>query len=215
MPKKHPLRSPNTSGWDDDAFWAQHFGQMAPYLSGRAALSTMRRDTELGALLERDADRILNIATAALAGAELRHYADLDEERLRELIAAHVGAVTRACATYRIEPILNYVERLTAERFASRFDLHEIQTAFNVVAGALWRAVLAGSGPETRSRALAIISTVTGIAKDALACRYLALASKRPPRVWDSRRLFQGTQESLADVWAETDGPAGSRGEEM
>ena len=91
------------------------------------------------------------------------------------------------------------------ERFAAGFDVSEVQHAFNVLESAMWRQVVPAEAPEDLAESVGLLSTVFGIAKDALARRYVTLASKHHVSSLDLSALFAGTN-SLAGATEQIDG---------
>ena len=144
-------------------------------------------------LLEQRKADILSQATAALARARLAHYDEaelgLNEARLQALYDLMVHCISERDLT----AMIRYAENLAQERFKAGFDLREVQTAFNVLEEVTWRQVIQDCPPSQLAEALGLISTVHGAGKDALAVRYIALASKTKPTSLNLAALFKGT----------------------
>jgi hypothetical protein len=85
-----------------------------------------------------------------------------------------------------------HADVVARERFEAGYDLSEVLTAFNVLEEAIWTRVLAELPPSEYAEALGLISTVLGTGKDALACRYVTLASKVKATSLDLQSLFTG-----------------------
>ena len=90
-------------------------------------------------------------------------------------------------------PMVNYAENLAKERFASGFDLQEVQVAFNVLEESLWKQLIKACPPAELAKALGLVSTVQGAGKDALAREYVALASQINLPSINLEALFNGT----------------------
>jgi hypothetical protein len=61
----------------------------------------------------------------------------------------------------------------------------------NVLEETLWRRILKKLPPDEFARALGLVSTVFGAGKDALARRYVSLASKAKAPSLDLQKLFK------------------------
>jgi hypothetical protein len=145
-------------------------------------------------LLADDRDEILDEAEAAIRRSGLKHYAADGAGRTRERLERLYELATQAIATRRISGLIRYAERIAAERFAAGFGLFEVQTAFNVVEEAIWRRVLERIPADHLAEALGIVSTVLGLGKDALARRYVSLASRSEVPSLDLSAMFRGTE---------------------
>ena len=67
---------------------------------------------------------------------------------------------------------------MAAARFSAGFDLSEVQTAFNLLEEATWSHAMDGLPTEDFGPAIALIGTVFGAGKDALARAYVANAAR-------------------------------------
>jgi hypothetical protein len=85
-----------------------------------------------------------------------------------------------------------YARELARERFYGGFDLSEVQTAVNALEEVVWKAVMRDVHPDQVGDALARVSTILGMAKDALAREYASLAGETGSRAVDCRVLFRG-----------------------
>lgn len=77
---------------------------------------------------------------------------------------------------------------MARERFNARFDIFEVQTAFNSLEREMWRRLAAGVPEE----AIGVLSTVLGAGKDVLGCTYVSLAVNRRVPSLDLSALFRG-----------------------
>jgi hypothetical protein len=87
-----------------------------------------------------------------------------------------------------------HTDSIARERFASGFDLWEVQTAFNVLEEAIWVHILKELPPTEYAEALGLVSTVLGTGKDTLARRYVSLASKTKASTLNLQSLFTGME---------------------
>ena len=69
-----------------------------------------------------------------------------------------------------------------------------MQTAFNTLEEAMWTRVIAAVPPADLAEAIGLLSTILGFGKDALARRYVSLASQRHVPTLDLTAMFAGTE---------------------
>lgn len=86
-----------------------------------------------------------------------------------------------------------YCEDIAQRRFEAGFGISEVQVAFNTLEEAMWKRVVAAAQPEDLAESIGLLSTVLGFGKDALARRYLSLASRRHVPTLDLSAMFAGT----------------------
>jgi hypothetical protein len=91
-------------------------------------------------------------------------------------------------------PMLDHAREVARERFQDRFDLQEVQTAFNVLEEVIWRWITARLEPPDYPEAFGLASTVLGAGKQALGVEYVSLASHQGGvQSLDLSALFKGT----------------------
>lgn len=144
-------------------------------------------------LLNEQETLILDNAVEALARSQLRHYAvaggDWNRQRLQNLYD-----FTRKCVRERtLVPLVEHMELIAQERFEAGFDIHEVQTAVNVLEESIWQQINHTLPPSAYAEAFGLISTVLGAAKDSLAQSYVTLASHTKAPSLNLNALFQGT----------------------
>ncbi|MGE5690403.1 MAG: hypothetical protein ACM33B_07580 [Pseudomonadota bacterium] len=144
------------------------------------------------AFLARERGTIVDAAEAALARVTTRHYGAEGREEVRRRLELLFDRVATAVADRDLEPVVDYARAVAEDRFAAGYDLSEVQTAFNVLEEATWLRVFAELPPDAYAEALGLVSTVLGAAKDALAQRYVSLASDAHAPALDLRALFAG-----------------------
>ena len=99
------------------------------------------------------------------------------------------------CLTARsLAPISQYGEDVARERFGAGFDIAEVQTGFNVLEEAIWHVVIARLPADDLAEATALVGTVLGAGKDALARTWVSLAARRHVTSLDVTALFEGTR---------------------
>jgi hypothetical protein len=136
---------------------------------------------------------IIEAALERLVEARAPHYASAETGDARLRLGRLYDGVVDALATRDVSSLLDYVRGLADERYAAGYDLGELQTAFNVLEEAIWRHLLAGVPSPSCGEALGAVSTVLGMAKDALARRYVELAAHGRAPALDVGALFAGT----------------------
>lgn len=144
-------------------------------------------------LLTRHREEILVEAETGLRRAHTRHYESAGHEAVRERLESLYGYLVGALERRDLGPILAYAEQIAEERFNAGYDLAEVQTAFNALEEAAWSRVFAELEPSQFAESLGLVSTVLGTAKDALARRYVSLATNAHAPSLDLEALFAGT----------------------
>lgn len=143
-------------------------------------------------LLAQHRAEVLDEAMAGLSRSHPAHYERSGEEFTRERLAELFDIVVTALRDRQLEPVARYGEAVAEQRFETGFGIAEVQTAFNVMEEAIWRRVVAAVRPDELAEALGLVGTVLGFAKDALARRYVSLASERHVPSLDLTTLFTG-----------------------
>ena len=144
-------------------------------------------------MLHQQETLIIDEAADALNRSHLKHYtaagAAWNRERLADLFR-----LTRDCVAGRdLIPLLTYMEQIAQERFAAGFDIHEVQTAVNVLEESIWRHISQTLPPADLAEAFGLVGTVLGAGKDALARAYVSLASQSKAPSLNLSALFAGT----------------------
>ena len=91
-----------------------------------------------------------------------------------------------------LSPVVGFADRVAEDRFVGGFDVSEVQIAFNALEAALWRRVVADCDTDDLAYSIGLVSTVFGQAKDAMARRYVSLATRRRVPSLDLSVLFRG-----------------------
>ena len=148
----------------------------------------------LNELLHERMGAIIENASEAMARAHLRNYEKSGTEHTHQRLKALLVLTTRAVKERNLGPMVAHADSIARERFASGFDLWEVQTAFNVLEEAIWTHILKELPPTEYAEALGLISTVLGTGKDTLARRYVSLASKTKASSLNLQSLFTGME---------------------
>ena len=141
-------------------------------------------------LLAGQRSEVLDEAYAGLAALHTAHYERSGEQFTRERLAELFDVVLVALGERQLTGIGEYAERVAEQRFAAGFGIAEVQSAFNVLEQAIWRRVVADVAPEDLAEAIGLVGTILGHGKDALARRYVSLASQRHVPSLDLTALF-------------------------
>lgn len=136
---------------------------------------------------------ILDEAADALQRSHVRHYESSGPDWTRERLAELMRSAVASLRERTLQPITQHAEAVAEQRFTAGFDIFEVQTGFNVLEEAMWRHVVATTPPDQLACAIGLLGTVLGAGKDALARRYVSLASHKHVPSLDLRALFGGT----------------------
>jgi hypothetical protein len=138
---------------------------------------------DLPQLLQETADALVDEAAAQIHQARLEHYEAEGVPLARERLSVLLKLTLECLETRRTEPIMEWATRIGRERFATGYDLGEVQTAINVLEEVLWKRILSSLGPEDLAYALGLVNALLGMAKDTVARTYVSLATQReaPP----------------------------------
>ena len=145
-------------------------------------------------LLLRERSDVLDEAFAALKRSHHAHYEEAGDAFTRERLAELFDLVVTALHDRELAPVGAYCEEIASRRFSAGFDITEVQTAFNTLEEAMWRRVAADVPPADLAEAIGLLSTILGFGKDALARRYVSLATQRHVPSLDLSALFDGTE---------------------
>ncbi|HXQ62813.1 MAG TPA: hypothetical protein VN796_10805 [Acidimicrobiales bacterium] len=137
-------------------------------------------------------DDVLQQASDSLERTHLPHYEASGTEESRRRLNDLFDLVL-VCLTKRdLDPITHYAHRVAEERFGAGFGIAEVQTAFNVLEEAIWRAVIARLPAQELLESAGLIGTVLGAGKDALARTWVASATSTHVPSLDLTALFEG-----------------------
>lgn len=149
---------------------------------------------EIVRLLQESSDEILASASESVERSHLRNYERAGKDQVHQRLKALYVLTSRAVKERNLGPMIAYAETIAQERFAAGFDLSEVQTAFNVLEEAIWTRIVKSVPPAEYGEALGLVGTVLGAGKDALARKYVTLASKTRAGSLNLQSLFSGTE---------------------
>ena len=128
-------------------------------------------------LLYNKPDHILLDSTDNLVRADLPHYKKLNAEKIRLRLMKLFQALVRSVEVNSCEEMVKFMEKVSDERFASGFELNEVQTAVNILEESLWRMISKFVDSDKQVSAIKQVTCILTKAKDELADEY-ALLSK-------------------------------------
>ena len=144
-------------------------------------------------LLQDHMNEIVTETTEAMLRARAKHYEEAGREHVHQRLKALYVLTVRGVKERNLGPMVAHVESIAHERFASGYDLWEVQTAFNLLEEAIWKRILKQLPASEYAEALGLVSTVLGVGKDTLARRYVSLATKAKAPSLNMQSLFNGT----------------------
>lgn len=129
-------------------------------------------------LLESGRERVVDRALQATLALRHSHYEAAGRIETRSRLERLYDAAAIAATQRKLGPVVEYAQRLAEERYATGHTLPELQAAFNALEEALWEELVADLPPEGVAGALSLVSSIFGVAKDTLACAYVAEATR-------------------------------------
>jgi hypothetical protein len=148
---------------------------------------------DLTVILTDTESQIVDEAQATLQRSHAQHYEAAGDEFTREKLADLFNLVVEAIHDRDLAAMGTYCDQIAVARFNAGFDVSEVQAAFNALEVAMWRRIVSTEPEADLAEAIGLLSTVLGFGKDALARKYVSLASKRHVPSLDMSALFEGT----------------------
>jgi hypothetical protein len=143
-------------------------------------------------VLTQEKGAILDSSVEAVERSNLRHYTDAGNETVRGYLETLFDLTTSCIDARNLVPMIEHADRIAHHRFEAGFDIHEVQTAFNVLEETIWAHVIEAIAPRDLAQAIGLVSTVLGAGRDTLARTYVELASKQHVQSLDLSALFRG-----------------------
>jgi hypothetical protein len=137
---------------------------------------------------------IVDDALTALQQQQLTHYESAGHLFTRQRLQNLYELVVKAIRDRDVSGVVSFTDQVAQERFTSGFDVSEVQAAFNSLENQMWHRIVSTQSPDDLAEAIGLLSTVFGLAKDALARAYVSLASHHHVTSLDLSALFSGTQ---------------------
>ncbi len=137
-------------------------------------------------------ERALIVDEAWRASMRLKNYQRDGEEATQQRLELLFDHVARAIRVRDLGELLDHSERIAKERFAARFDLSDVQTAFFMLEDAIARRALVRIAPEDLAEALGLVGTAIRRGMDAFVRAYISLANRARAPSLDLSDLFTG-----------------------
>ncbi len=144
-------------------------------------------------ILHEGKQEMLNEAVESVKRARLQHYEKAGPELIRQRLDVLLSLVIDAVLQRNLAPIIAHANAVATERFEAGVDLSEVQTAFNVLEEAIWMRILKKLPAAKQAEALGLVGTVLGSAKDALARKYVSMATQTHTPSLNLQALFLGS----------------------
>jgi hypothetical protein len=149
-----------------------------------------------GDLLRREREGVLDRAFAVTRHVRSRHDNGANSFELRELLEHVYDAVLVAVTCRNLGPAVEYAQQLAGERYDRGYGLAELQALFNALEESLWEQLLTDVPASDVPDALTLVSSIFGVAKDTLACAYVAAATQTRHGPLDLESLAAGAVSS-------------------
>jgi hypothetical protein len=133
---------------------------------------------EIIELLRKKESEIVDQATDAIIGSNLRHYENADPAQTRERVKVLCDLTLECLVRKSTMPMIKYADKIAQQRFVSGFSLREVQTAFNVLEESIWDQILKEMQPVEYENAVTIVSTPLRIGKESVARMYFSYISE-------------------------------------
>jgi len=101
-------------------------------------------------VLTNERENILDAAAIALERSNLPHYAQAGPTAARERLARLLALVLQSVDTRDLVPMIEHATHIAHERFDAGFDIHEVQSALNVLEEAIWPSSPSRSASSAR-----------------------------------------------------------------
>jgi hypothetical protein len=149
-------------------------------------------------LLEKNLDFVVEKSCTQICEVKLKGYAKSGSIMTKQKLTSLYKKVIECAKKKELIPMLHYTEKIAKERFASGYDLHEVQTAINSLEENIWQLIFKDIKPDKLAESLGLVSSILGAGKDNLARNYVALATKTKVSTINLQNLLSGS-ESIAD----------------
>lgn len=137
---------------------------------------------------------IVEDADSALARLGARHYESAGETEVHRRLELLFDHLADSLDHRDLAPMVTYADSVAEERFNAGYNLSEVQAAFNALEESIWTRATSALEPGQLARTLGLVSTILGCGKDALARRYVSLATRTHTPSLDLRALFRGSE---------------------
>lgn len=149
-------------------------------------------------LLEKNKEKVIEDSCRLINEVKLKGYTKEGSSITKQKLTNLYKKVIECANKKELIPMLNYTEKIAKERFASGYDLHEVQTAINALEENIWQIIFKNIKPDKLAESLGLVSSILGAGKDNLARNYVALATQTKASNINLQSLLSGS-ESIAD----------------
>lgn len=122
-------------------------------------------------------DLILLDSTDCLVRAHLEHYEAITPELIRSRLNRLLQALTKCVEINSTDGMIKYMNKVSDERFEVGYEVHEVQTAINILEECLWKKIQQHVDNDQQTAAMKQVTRILDTAKEELASEY-ALLSK-------------------------------------
>jgi hypothetical protein len=151
-----------------------------------------RRAMETEEFLTTNRTVIVDEAATAIERSGMRRYGGAGGAAVRGRLDALFARLLHSVQDRDLRPMAQYAGQIAEERFDGGYDISEVQRAFNALEESVWARALADRGDAHLATTLAVVSAALGAGKDALARRYVSLATEAHVPAVDVDALFAG-----------------------
>jgi len=149
-------------------------------------------------LLEKNKEKVIEDSCRQINDVKLKGYTKVGSSITKQKLTSLYKKVIECASKKELMPMLHYTEKIAKERFASGYDLHEVQTAINALEENIWQIIFKNIKPDKLAESLGLVSSILGAGKDNLARNYVALATQTKASAINLQSLLSGS-ESIAD----------------
>jgi RsbT co-antagonist protein rsbRD N-terminal domain len=135
---------------------------------------------------------IVESAAQAIERNGMSRYRQAGPSEVRRRLQTLFTHLLRGVSERDVRPVAKYAEDIGEERFTSGYDLSDVQRAFNSLEEAIWACAFAELEPPASAETVRLVSAVLGAGKDALARRYLSLATQHRAPALDLQAMLDG-----------------------
>ncbi|HAX49253.1 MAG TPA: hypothetical protein PK605_08130 [Ignavibacteria bacterium] len=127
-------------------------------------------------LIHNQPELITKEATNSLIRVQLPHYSKFRLEEIQVKYSNLLLALTKCVETQNCNDMIGYMDLISDERFASGFEVEEIQIALNIFEEALWKNIRKYVDPKDHYASKKMVTTIVDKAKEELLNEYVTLS---------------------------------------
>ncbi len=129
-------------------------------------------------LLHQKPDLILLDSTDNLVRSNLKHYKKLNPENIRIRLNHLFQTLVTCVETGSCNEMVTFMDKVSDERFESGFEIHEVQTAINILEESLWRNIGKFVDNDKQVNAMKEVTGILSKAKEEMANEYAMLSKE-------------------------------------